>query len=302
MNLPCPNCPAGSASVVRNGHYFRRDDSRKIQCFKCKACGRYFSRATFSECYRQKKRRINEPLRDLLCKRLSLRDAARHFKVSRTTIDRRLLFLADQARRRNAEFLELYLRLNGPINKLQFDDLITAEHTKCKPVSATVVVQEKTRIIIDYSVAQIPAFGHLAAISRKKYGKRADHSRHQRHLLFERLKAIIDPDVTFRTDEHKHYPYVLKKHFPQAVHLTHKGQRSRTNGQGEMKKTGRDPLFSINQTFGMFRDKMSRLTRQSWNLSKKISRLDAHMAIYIESHNQAIWAKMQRQRRQNLAA
>ena len=301
MNLPCPNCPAGSASVVRNGHYFRRDDSRKIQCFKCKACGRYFSRATFSECYRQKKRRINEPLRDLLCKRMALRDAARHFKVSRTTIDRRLVFLARQARRRNTAFLEQYQRLNGSIDKLQFDDLITAEHTKCKPVSVTVVVQEKSRIIIDYSVAQIPAFGHLAAISRKKYGKRADHSRQQRHLLFKNLKTIVGQNVTFRTDEHKDYPIVLKRHFPAAIHLTHKSQRSRTNGQGEMKKTGRDPLFSINQTFGMLRDKMSRLTRQSWNLSKKIPRLDAHMAIYVESHNRAIWEKMLKQRQRNLA-
>jgi|GEM_PF-4001190 len=90
----CPNCPA-------------RSDSRKIQNFRCKSCSRFFSNATFSECYRQKKRRINEPLRDLLVKRLSLRDAARHFKVSRTTIARRLEFLAAQSRRRNAELLRL---------------------------------------------------------------------------------------------------------------------------------------------------------------------------------------------------
>jgi len=301
MYLACPNCPAGTTSVVRNGHFFRSSDSRKIQCFKCKACARYFSSATFSECYRQKKRRINEPLRDLLCKRMALRDAARFFKVSRTTIARRLVFLGEQARKKNQQFLEYYQHHNGAIDQLQFDDLITVEHTKCKPVTVTVVVQEKTRIVLDYSVAQIPASGHLAQISRKKYGKRADHSYREREKLFKRLTAVLGAEVRFRTDEHKAYPAVIKKHFPNAVHLTHKRKPSRTNGQGEMKKTGRDPLFSINQSFGMFRDKLSRLTRQSWNVSKKLTPLENHLAIYIESHNRSIWEKMEKKRLKNLA-
>ena len=302
MYLACPNCPAGSTSVVRNGHFFRSSDSRKIQCFKCKACVRYFSSATFSECYRQKKRRINEPLRDLLCKRIALRDAARHLRVSRTTIARRLVFLGAQARRRNQQFLEQYQRRNGPIDQLQFDDLISAEHTKCKPVSLTVMVQEKTRIVLDYSVAQIPAFGPLAAFSREKYGKRADHSYRERRKLFSRLTTILGEKVQFRTDEHKAYPAVINRYFPHATHITHKGKPSRINGQGEMKKTGRDPLFSVNQTFAMFRDKLSRLTRQSWNLSKKTVPLDDHLAIYIESHNRSIWEKMEKQRLSKMAA
>lgn len=302
MNLPCPNCPEGSTSVVRNGHFFRTSDSRKIQCFKCKACGRYFSSATFSDCYRQKKRRINEPLRDLFCKRMALRDAARHLKVSRTTIARRLVFLATQARKRNERFLAVYQLQTGAIDALQLDDLITAEHTKCKPISVSVVVQEKTRIIVDYSVAQIPAFGLLAAISRKKYGKRYDRSRAERHALFKRLTSVIGQDVSFRTDQHKDYPIVIKKHFPMAAHKAHKGAKSRTNGQGEMKRLGRDPLFSVNHTFGMFRDKMSRLTRQSWNLSKRIPCLDDHLAIYIDSHNQAIWVAMEKKRLKRLSS
>ena len=288
----CPNCRAGSDFIVRNGSFFRQSDSRKIQCFRCNACRKYFSAATFSECYRQKKRRINEPLRDLLCKRMALRDAARHFNVSRTTIARRLRFLAQQARRRNAELLIKYQAEFGAFEKLQFDDLITATHTKCKPVSVTVVVQEKTRIFVDYSVAQIPAFGHLAAISRKKYGHRADHSRRERHRLFERLQDVLAQEVSFRTDEHKHYPVVIKRHFPNAIHRTHKGARGSASGQGELKKIGWDPLFGVNHSLAMFRDKMSRLTRQSWNLSKRIECLDDHLAIYMESHNRMIFDKM----------
>jgi len=290
----CPNCRASGGFVVRNGHFFRSSDSRKIQNYRCKSCLKYFSSATFSECYRQKKRRINEPLRDLLAKRVSLRDAAEHFKVSRTTIARRLIFLGESCRKRNAAFLKQYVGATGPIECLQFDDLITAEHTKCKPITNTLVVQEGTRIIVDYCLAQIPAFGHLAKISREKYGHRADHSRRERDRLFKRLSSTLPQQVVFRTDEHKHYPIVIKRYFPDAKHLTHKGAKGSVNGQGELKKLGRDPLFSINHTFGMCRDKISRLSRRSWNLSKKIERLDDHLAIYMEAHNRKIWKKMQK--------
>ncbi len=288
----CPNCQACSALVVRNGHFFRRSDSRRIQSFRCKACSKYFSNATFSECYRQKKRRINEPLRDLLCKRVSLRDAARHFHVSRTTIARRLTFLAAQSRRRNAVLLQQIQAEFGAFDRVQFDDLITAEHTKCKPISSTLVVQEDTRIILGHCVAQIPAFGLLAAIAKKKYGFRADHSRRVRERLFKQLTNLLPKYTTFRTDEHKHYPVVIKRHFPSAAHATHKGAKGSVSGQGELKKVGRDPLFSINHSLAMLRDKMSRLSRRSWNLSKHIERLDDHLAIYIESHNRAIYKKM----------
>jgi len=53
---------------------------------------------------------------------------------------------------------------------IQFDDMETFEHTKCKPLSITLAVEEKTRRILDYQVSQMPAKGLLAEISRKKYG------------------------------------------------------------------------------------------------------------------------------------
>ena len=302
MNLNCPNCPTGGGRVIRNGHYFRQSDSRHIQNYYCKVCSKYFSSATFSDCYRQKKRRINEPLRSLLCKRMCLRDLAKHFSVSRTTIARRLVFLADQSRRRQQQFLKNYQAQEGPIEKLQFDDLITIEHTKCKPLSVTVVVEEKTRIIVGFTVAQIPAFGHLAAISRKKYGKRPDHSRAERHKLFSNLaEQVLQPQVIFRTDQHKDYPLVLKQHFPDAIHLTHKGQRGSVSGQGEMKKVRWDNLFSINQTLAMLRDKMSRLARLSWNATKKPENLAHHLAIYIDEHNRQILKKIEKKRAKKMA-
>ena len=41
-----------------------------------------------------------------------------------------------------------------------------------KPLSITVVVDSDTRMILQANVSQIPAFGHLAKKSKRKYGKR----------------------------------------------------------------------------------------------------------------------------------
>jgi hypothetical protein len=51
-----------------------------------------------------------------------------------------------------------------------FDEMETFEHTKMKPISITVAVTEKTRLIVATKVASMPAKGLLAERSR-----RSDH-------------------------------------------------------------------------------------------------------------------------------
>ena len=230
MNPQCPNCPDRGDQVVANGSYFRRGDSRRIRTFKCKSCGKYFSSATFSPNYRQKKRRINMQLFKLLAMGLTQRDAAEFFEVNRKTIARRLVFFGEQSRTLNEKLLEQYQQQFGPIEELQFDDLITSEHTKCKPVSLTVAVQSRSRIIINSTAAQIPASGHLAAISRKKYGKRADLSRKARHELFAELSRCLVSVHTIKSDQHKDYPPLIKRHFSHCEHQCYKGVKSAISG------------------------------------------------------------------------
>lgn len=54
-----------------------------------------------------------------------------------------------------------------------------------------------------------------------------------------------------------------------------------------------------NPMFAIFRAKLSRLTCQCWNLTKKIRCLDDHLAIYIESHNRSIWKKVEKKQLKN---
>ena len=56
-------------------------------------------------------------------------------------------------------------------------------------------------------------------------------------------------------------------------------------GQGELKKTAFDPIFSINHTFAMMRANISRLIRKTWNTTKKVESLINHLHIYVWMHN-----------------
>ena len=91
------------------------------------------------------------------------------------------MFLAHTVREQMAKERANYAQ----INTIQFDELQTIEHTKCKPVSVAVAVSKKERKILGIEVSQMPATGHLAAISRKKYGKRADNR------VVERGKQVV---------------------------------------------------------------------------------------------------------------
>jgi hypothetical protein len=78
---------------------------------------------------------------------------------------------------------------------------------------------------------------------------------------------------------------VLRRYFPQANYTQHKGKKSCVAGQGELKKAVFDPIFTVNHTFAMMRDGISRLTRRTWNTTKKIQGLIDHLNIYVWMHN-----------------
>lgn len=285
MNLHCPHCRAERASIVRDGHYFRASDSRKIQRFRCKDCQRRFSSATSSACYRQKKRRLNPCIRSRLVDSCSQRRIALRLGISRTTVARKLIFLAEQARIRQRRRLAQHLIHHGPFTTVQFDEMFSYEHTRLKPLSIPVMVDSHTRQIIDFDVAQVPASGHQAEKSRKKYGKRDDMSVQCRDEMFQRLLTVLSPQVEISTDQHLHYRLLIKQHFPQATHRAHKSIRAAVVGQGELKRSAQDPLFRINHALTMLRDNIKRLTRRSWCNTKVQERLADLIAIFVDFLN-----------------
>ena len=285
--LNCPHCLLSESvrpKVVRRGTFWRKSDGRAIQRFRCLSCTKGFSRATIHPCYRQNKRQMNEKVRGLLSSGVSQRRIARLLRLSRTTVVRKFLFIAKHA----CLEMDEANRRAPPAMIVEFDDLETIEHTKLKPLSVTVAVESKTRRILGFEVSQMPANGLLARRSIKKYGPRRDQRSTGRRRLFQKIKPFIAENAELKSDENPHYPSDVARYLPECQHVTFKGQRGSTTGQGELKKVRFDPLFSLNHTCAMLRANVNRLIRKTWCTTKRADRLQAHLAIYAHYHNQRL--------------
>ena len=292
MTYGCPNpeCQFFEKKdhIVNDGTYFRNNDSRVIKRFRCKSCGKRFSSATFSSAKGQKKRRINETLKLLLSSGVSMRRSALLLHIHRTTVHRKLIFLAKESNSSHAKFLDSLKTV--PAVHIQFDDLITIEHTKLKPLTISLAVDRDTRKVLGAEVGQIPSFGKLAEKSRKKYGYRKCYHVKTMKRLFSKIKPSIASDALLESDEHPHYPGIVKTFFKNAKHETYKGGRGCVVGQGELKQLKYDPLFTLNHTCAMFRANINRLIRKTWCTTKDPQMLQKHIDIFIDYYNNTLLA------------
>jgi hypothetical protein len=206
---------------------------------------------------------------------------AKELGLSRTTVARKLEFLGTQALRKLSESNKKHRQCEI----IEFDDMETFEHSKCKPLSITLAVEHRTRRILGFSVSQMPAKGKLARLAIKKYGPRKDERSQGRQRLFAEISPLVHPNCEIKSDENPHYPNDVKAHFPNATHKRFKGQRGSIVGQGELKKVRFDPLFSLNHTCAMLRANINRLLRKTWCTTKNPARLSDHIAIYAIYHN-----------------
>ncbi len=299
-----PECQCNSLStvsrglklgtIIRKGFYRRKSDQAKIRAFFCHPCKRHFSKATFDPAVRQKKRHLNPKVYQLLCSGVSQNRSARILGVNQKTIARKLEFLGRLSRLAQQQFLESNFS-EKKIQKIQFDELETSHHTKCKPLSIPLVVTED-RFILGASVAVMPAKGNLAKISRLKYGPRKNERPEVVRNLLSQIRPFLSIEVQILSDKNPYYSEWIHAELPDSVHLTVKGRKATVAGQGELKKGGFDPIFALNHTAAMFRANMNRLFRRTWCTTKKISSLVDHLSLYIQYHNQhLVNLKMQSQ-------
>ena len=279
MNPLCPRCGAGCS--VKHGRSRRQEDAQFIQRYRCKACGKTHSSATHTATYRQKRRRLNRLIEADLASSTSERRIAIKLGCARKTVARKVVFLADQARARAAR----WIAERGRFEHVQFDELISFEHTRLKPLSIAVMSSVGDRVIVGIGVAQIPASGTIAQRSREKYGLRRDMSGSMRRSVLRTCAPHLSSRVQVDTDEHRRYHKEISQILPGASHKQYPSIRGSLTGLGELKRTGHDPLFTINHTLAMLRDNIKRLARRTWCTTKKRRSLENLLAIYIHYHN-----------------
>ncbi|QLY26947.1 IS1 family transposase [Bdellovibrio sp. KM01] len=292
MKFKCPYChqqrdPKNAARTIRKiGTYYRKSDGQYLSRLWCFRCGKSFSAATSSRAKGQKKRHLNTLIKDLLTGEMSQREIARVLKINRKTVVRKFRFAAATAKQE----LRAWNKKFPKSAEVEFDDLETFEHTKCKPLSVTLMVEYKTRRILGFEVAQMPAKGLIAAYSRKKYGHRSDHRPDSRKKLLSEMTEFVQSCAVIRSDSNPSYPADVKRYFPNARHDTVLGGRGAVVGQGELKKLKWDPIFSLNHTCAMLRANINRLIRKTWCTTKKPGELAGHIALYALRHNKRLAA------------
>lgn len=285
MQRGCPWCENSDSPVIRRGFFpRRRAPGGRVQRYLCRGCRRTFSDQTLSPTYRERKPEVNQPVFRLLCTGVSERETAHALALHRRTVARKLVRMARTAAWKQA--LDLATR---PVTRaVVFDEMETFEHSKCKPLAIAIAVEEKTRRILAMEVASMPAKGRLAALSRKKYGRRKDDRPAALRRLLTTVKAVAGETFTLKSDECPRYPKYVREILPGATHLTYKGRRGCVVGQGELKRGGFDPLFSLNHSCAMTRDRVKRLARRTWCTTKRPDRLQCLLHLMIYFHNQRL--------------
>ncbi len=223
-----------------------------------------------------------ERIRQDICSGVSRRQIAYKLGINVKTVNRYFVVLG----RRACLELKAVRKNNKHETNVQFDEMESFYHTKCKPVSIPMVVTED-RFILSVSVCSMPAKGHLAKISRKKYGFRKDGRSLMNRCLLSGLKSSLSPTCAILTDECPRYPSAIRQVFPKATHNTVPGGRgSAVVGHGEMRAKVFDEMFAFNHTAAMVRDHLATLKRRTWTTTKKTSRLLMLLQIYACYHNE----------------
>ena len=276
----CPYCQ--SENIAKCGFFKTR--SHSVQRFRCRVCVRRFSAQTGTMTYREKKPHVNQLLFRMLCQGVSQRSCAALIGIHPITVARKICRMGLRARQR----LEQESPKLPDAAIVVFDEMETFEHTKCKPLSIAIAVEEGTRRILAVEVAKMPAKGPLAAISRRRYGKRKDHRPKALARMFARIKDVAPNLQEIKSDESPRYPGPVKGYLPGVRHTVYKGRRGCVVGQGELKRGGWDPLFSLNHTCAMLRDHLKRLSRRTWCTTKRPDRLQLLVDLYAWFHNEML--------------
>ena len=285
----CPICKVPNAKIRKKGYFAKQaTSSQRVQRYQCMECRRSFSEQTGRLSYREKKPHENQRLYRLICSGVSQARAAAILGIHRITVARKIDKLAHFARRDHYEWQVKQRK----VQEVQFDEMESSIHTKCKPVTIALAVNRDTREIISTAVETIPAKGKLARIARKKYGKRPNYAPFAMRRMMESIKRTYPYAKVFSSDQKWTYPSLVRGYFGEVEHRSTKGRRGCVVGQGELKRGGFDPLFTLNHTAAMVRDNLKTMSRRTWCTAKRLDRLQDLLDLYVRFHNSFVVQKI----------
>ena len=286
-HFQCPHC--GEKHFSKRGYFYKRSTKTYIPRYHCLNCHRSFSTRTNSPTFGQKRVDLNSQIFKLVTSGVALREIARLLGCNYKTVYYKFRWLGFRAK-------EFHKKQILKASEIYFDEMESIEHTKLKPLTIALAVNENYQIL-GVQVGSIPAKGHLAQISQKKYGPRANESSEKTKELLVNIKEQVSSVFSIKSDAKPLYTKLVKEILP-AVSYEQFPSRDNKEKRREQKylkseKLIHDPLFPLNHTCAVLRDHIKRLTRKSWCTSKVKEHLELNLYLYIAKVNKYSFLQLQ---------
>lgn len=279
-----------SGWYVASGFYTTKCFGR-VPRYRCRACGRFFSRQTFSLDYYAKKRLSFSSLEILVSSSMSIRALSRFFQVSCGTIQNRIDRLSRQAIAVHHQLRTLRTQHEA----ICIDGFVSFDRSQYFPNNITLAVTADSQFIVALSHATLRRSGRMTP-AQKRTRARLDACYHfERHALERSFSELLDrlarehrlsppTPLILITDEKKEYRRALSAHSAFRTHdaapwLIHQTVSSL------LPRTRDNPLFASNYTDRELRKDQAAHRRETVCVARNVANMLNRLCVYILWHN-----------------
>lgn len=273
----------------KTGSFRRIASPRRFQCFQCKHCRRYFSVRTFAADYWMKERRIFPHLAAWSTEGPGLRQIARRFHVSHTTVMRHLARAG-----RYALVFHRQLTANRELTEpLAVDGFETFEHSQFFPFHLNLAGGVKSWFLYGFTDSPLRRKGRMTpAQRRRRAALEEQYGRPDPKAVERGIRALLhqvtgngsgnlpaDP-VEIHTDDHPSYRPAL------AGYRRESGRPVRHEvTPGTAPRTTWNPLFAVNLADLLLRHSEAAHRRETIAFSKRRQGTIERAAVFLYWRN-----------------
>jgi hypothetical protein len=295
----CPNKDCGYHQQAPAGHwyvaagFYPTKTFGKVQRFRCRACGTYFSTQTFSLDYFAKRTVSYPQLEVLLSSSMSIRALSRSFHASCATIQNRIDRLSRQA-------LALHSRVRRfaqPHEAICLDGFVSFDVSQYFPNNITLAVTADSLFVLAATHATLRRSGRTTPAQQQRMRMLSRAWSFEPRCLERSFRDLLDRLARERppqrhspliliTDEKKEYRRALVQHAlfrhqdeaHRVVHLTVSATQPRT---------WYNPLFAANYMDRELRKDQAAHRRETPCICRNVANMLNRFCVYMAWHNYA---------------
>ena len=298
-HCPNPGCafhkPHPDWQFVKNGHHIRLSDSRLIQDYRCRHCGRFFSARTFNPTYYLRRRDLLLSIASMISEGPCLRQIARILDTSHTTVARHVARLG-----RHCLLFHRNLLADKKIEEpLVIDGFESFEYSQYFPFHINFAAGGASWFIYHFTDSPLRRKGRMTEAQKKRraeleqiYGRPDPKAveKGMTELLRPLLKAVSGRHLVLHSDDHPAYPRALsrlQREVAGGPHIDHRITSSKD------RRTKSNPLFGVTLTDLLARHTTANHRRETIAFSKERQAAMERAAVF------TVWRNCIKRRQEN---